>query len=221
MRQILLLVAVVSMVTTGCTSGRMMGRGCGGQACGVTTSQRAPRPAMMRPFSCFTKQCSHDCDASCGCDPACGCDASCGCDPACGCDASCGCDPACGCDTCADPCCSASCCEGCCSDMGDCANGCFGADGCSDGTCRMDRGGMGAGGQGSGCRFCGGAGCNNCRGGGFAGAIASGLCPHAGGYPETPNFNPGPPTGQTAYPYYTVRGPRDFLRDKPPTIGPY
>jgi hypothetical protein len=32
-------------------------------------------------------------------------------------------------------------------------------------------------------------------------------------------FTPGPPTGQTAYPYYTVRGPRDFLQSDPPTIG--
>lgn len=35
------------------------------------------------------------------------------------------------------------------------------------------------------------------------------------------NFNPGPPVAQTAYPYYTLRGPRDFLLDNPPTIGPY
>ena len=35
------------------------------------------------------------------------------------------------------------------------------------------------------------------------------------------NFNPGPPVGQTAYPYYTLRGPRDFLLDNPPSIGPY
>ncbi len=47
------------------------------------------------------------------------------------------------------------------------------------------------------------------------------MCPNAGGYPEYPAFNQGPPVGQVAYPYYTVRGPRDFLRDKPPTIGPY
>ena len=32
-------------------------------------------------------------------------------------------------------------------------------------------------------------------------------------------FTPGPPTGQVAYPYYTVRGPRDFLQSDPPTIG--
>lgn len=34
-------------------------------------------------------------------------------------------------------------------------------------------------------------------------------------------FNSGPPAGQTAYPYYTVRGPRDFLQDNPPQLGPY
>ena len=31
---------------------------------------------------------------------------------------------------------------------------------------------------------------------------------------------PGPPTGTYAYPYYTVRAPRDFLLDNPPSIGP-
>jgi hypothetical protein len=30
----------------------------------------------------------------------------------------------------------------------------------------------------------------------------------------------GPPVGTVGYPYYTVRGPRDFLRDQPATIGP-
>ena len=29
----------------------------------------------------------------------------------------------------------------------------------------------------------------------------------------------GPPTAGVAYPYYTVRGPRDFLIDNPPSIG--
>ena len=32
-------------------------------------------------------------------------------------------------------------------------------------------------------------------------------------------FVPGPPTAQVGYPYYTVRGPRDFLMDNPPSIG--
>src|SRR5687767_9170163 len=29
----------------------------------------------------------------------------------------------------------------------------------------------------------------------------------------------GPSTGAVAYPYYTTRGPRDFLVDNPPSIG--
>jgi hypothetical protein len=58
----------------------------------------------------------------------------------------------------------------------------------------------------------------------MVGSIASGGCgcgPHSGGYPANYNFSPGPPVGQTAYPYYTTRGPRDFLQNNPPTIGPY
>jgi hypothetical protein len=35
------------------------------------------------------------------------------------------------------------------------------------------------------------------------------------------DFAPGPPVGQTAYPYYTVRGPRDFLLGNPPKLGPH
>jgi hypothetical protein len=30
----------------------------------------------------------------------------------------------------------------------------------------------------------------------------------------------GPPTGAITYPYYTTRGPRDFLAKNPPGIGP-
>jgi hypothetical protein len=30
----------------------------------------------------------------------------------------------------------------------------------------------------------------------------------------------GPQTGQVVYPYYTTRGPRDFLNPNPPSIGP-
>ena len=48
-----------------------------------------------------------------------------------------------------------------------------------------------------------------------------GMCPGGQTYPEYPAFNQGPPVGQVAYPYYTTRGPRDFLRNNPPTIGPY
>lgn len=52
--------------------------------------------------------------------------------------------------------------------------------------------------------------------------------PHGGahgtpGYPHAHHREyvgpQGPPTAQVAYPYYTIRGPRDFLLNNPPTIG--
>ncbi len=62
------------------------------------------------------------------------------------------------------------------------------------------------------CRVCGppGPGCGCCP---FCGCGPSG--------DQNYNFNPGPPVAQTAYPYYTLRGPRDFLMSNPPSIGPY
>jgi hypothetical protein len=42
---------------------------------------------------------------------------------------------------------------------------------------------------------------------------------HAGRALNNRPFTPGPPTAHVGYPYYTVRGPRDFLVDDPPTIG--
>lgn len=33
-------------------------------------------------------------------------------------------------------------------------------------------------------------------------------------------IDPGPPTGAITYPYYTLRGPRDFLARNPRSIGP-
>jgi hypothetical protein len=77
----------------------------------------------------------------------------------------------------------------------------------------------------------------SCGGGGGGGCIKQGIgllldgsCGPCGGG-ESPcglgrasdrnyAFNPGPPTGQVAYPYYTTRGPRDFLQCNPPSIGP-
>ena len=35
-----------------------------------------------------------------------------------------------------------------------------------------------------------------------------------------PAYQAGPPTAAVTYPYYTVRGPRDFLMDDPPSLGP-
>ena len=55
------------------------------------------------------------------------------------------------------------------------------------------------------CRACGGRGCRLC-------------C--RGRECEEPGADPGPPTGTITYPYYTNRGPRDFLAKNPPSIGP-
>jgi hypothetical protein len=76
--------------------------------------------------------------------------------------------------------------------------------------------------------------CNQCNQGCCPGCCACGCCEKYSGcccQPQGPgccasgdqhyNFSPGPPVGQTAYPYYTTRGPRDFLQGNPPSIGPY
>jgi hypothetical protein len=60
----------------------------------------------------------------------------------------------------------------------------------------------------------------------FAGCGARGACGLYDPYgrchdPEAMGmFNPGPPTGAVTYPYYTVHGPRDFLAQDMPPIGP-
>ncbi|MGA2797954.1 MAG: hypothetical protein ABSE63_10265 [Thermoguttaceae bacterium] len=59
------------------------------------------------------------------------------------------------------------------------------------------------------CRQCGGRGCPLCRHGAGPGGPGDGE-----------GFAPGPPVGQVAYPYYTIRGPRDFLAPNPQSIGP-
>jgi len=56
-----------------------------------------------------------------------------------------------------------------------------------------------------GCRECGGRGCRLC-------------C--RGRECERPCVAPGPPSGTITYPYYTNRGPRDFLAKNPTSIGP-
>ncbi len=100
-----------------------------------------------------------------------------------------------GCGDCCNPSCG---CEGQCSS--DC--GCYGG-GCENGCCN------------NGCLQRGVSrviDCQGCNGGG--------MCGFCGGGDRVYNFNPGPPAGQVAYPYYTVRGPRDFLMANPPSIGP-
>lgn len=56
------------------------------------------------------------------------------------------------------------------------------------------------------CRPCGGPRCG-------------GRCPY-GSASGGPMYDSGPPSGAVAYPYYSNRGPRDFLVDNPPSIGP-
>jgi len=131
---------------------------------------------------------------------------------------------------CASGSCPSAACAGGAGVSGGCNNGaCNG--GCNDGAC----GGGGIAGAAKRmagiCGMCGGQG--GCRPGCQAGPIgwqqgglnySAHLNPgllghHAAGALESRPFTPGPPTGQVGYPYYSVRGPRDFLLDNPPTIG--
>ena len=118
--------------------------------------------------------------------------------------------------SCGDGCCDCygdSCCGDCAADCYcDSSGQCCGESCCDSGCCTGN-------GCSSGCSACGSSGCGLCQR--FAGRVASGFCPHAAGYPEAYNYTPSPPSGQITYPYYTVRGPRDFLRNNPPSIGPY
>ena len=92
--------------------------------------------------------------------------------------------------------------------------------GSSSGCCLLDR----CFGHGR-CAAC----CNKC--GPYPGCgqgCGPGGCPAAGCGPAGPSpYGPdggaaydGPPTGGVTYPYYTTRGPRDFLADNPRGIGP-
>ena len=61
----------------------------------------------------------------------------------------------------------------------------------------------------------GGGGCQSCGilgGGGLGGRMAARHC--------DPGIASGPASPQVVYPYYTVRGPRDFFLDDPPPLGP-
>ena len=115
---------------------------------------------------------------------------------------------------------------------GGCASGACSTDGCNNGACGNScQSGNSTGLLG---KLCGG-GCGHC--GGRAGCQAGPLGWQQGGLdysshlnpgllghdaPSALNnrpFTPGPPTAHVGYPYYTVRGPRDFLMDNPPSIG--
>ena len=71
------------------------------------------------------------------------------------------------------------------------------------------------------CPCCGHGYCCTCCGPPAPGCACCPVCGCGPSGDHNYTFNPGPPTGQTAYPYYTLRGPRDYLLDSPPSIGPY
>jgi hypothetical protein len=92
-----------------------------------------------------------------------------------------------------------------------CAGGCKG--GCETGKCR------------GGCRSACGNG--RCRGGCNSGCGSNSILGRLG---HNPNLSPliqshqpqgdaGAMAGAVTYPYYTVRGPRDYFINNPPTIG--
>jgi hypothetical protein len=106
---------------------------------------------------------------------------------------------------------------------------------CADGTCVNMPGGCAQAGDccGSACegrgsvcegRATDGAACDDCNGhcGLWAKLCGWCKCKHGHKGPGRPpqDFNAGPPAAQVAYPYYTVRGPRDFLAKNPSSIGP-
>jgi hypothetical protein len=105
-------------------------------------------------------------------------------------------------------------------DCGPVANGCGPAVGCG-----LRGGGLLAGGCGpNGCGPMAGCGPNGCGPAG-CGLNGCGVRNSADYVPSIPhNWHrqtqpAGPPTGTYAYPYYTVRAPRDFFMDAPSTIG--
>jgi hypothetical protein len=71
-------------------------------------------------------------------------------------------------------------------------------------------------GHGGGCRSCGLGG--RLAGGGHMGGGGRLAGRHMAGEPVAGPA--GPPTGAVTYPYYTTRGPRDFLAKNPKSIGP-
>ncbi len=92
----------------------------------------------------------------------------------------------------------------------------------SSGCCLMDRifhcgGCCGPAAAYGGCDSCGGGygGCDSC-GGGYGGGCDG--CDGGYGGPEV--IDSGPQVGASAYPYYTTRGPRDYLTRNPRSIGP-
>jgi hypothetical protein len=68
--------------------------------------------------------------------------------------------------------------------------------------------------------YCGCGGCGGLIGGLWRGRVAEGFHETRGWRRQRPQMAPqGPPTGTYGYPYYTTRGPRDYLASDPPGLG--
>lgn len=102
--------------------------------------------------------------------------------------------------------------HGACQD-GACETGACGPGGCEAGTCGRD-----------GCNDCADGTCRPRHVGRYGGLAKHHLSPEERASLEASDYGAttpaGPPSGAVAYPYYTTRGPRDFLAKCPPSIGP-
>jgi len=100
-----------------------------------------------------------------------------------------------------------ACQDGACED-GACQQGACGPEGCPTGGCQTCQDGT----------------CRTPHVGRYGGLAKHHLSPEERAAVEGSDYGAiapaGPPTGAVAYPYYTTRGPRDFLAKNPPSIGP-
>ena len=111
----------------------------------------------------------------------------------------------------------AACQDGACQD-GACQDGACQDGACQDGECEGGQCPTNA------CQDCESGACHKRHVGRYGGLARHHLTPEEEAALEGSDYGAtgpaGPPTGAVAYPYYTTRGPRDFLAKCPPSIGP-
>lgn len=99
-------------------------------------------------------------------------------------------------------------------------------DGCVDGACADCESGVcpTGGCRSNRCNDCADGSCHGRHVGRYGGLAKHHLTPEEKMALECSDYGAtqpaGPPSGAVAYPYYTTRGPRDFLAKCPPSIGP-
>jgi len=107
--------------------------------------------------------------------------------------------------------------DGACQD-GACQDGACQDGACQDGECEGGQCPTNA------CQDCESGACHKRHVGRYGGLARHHLTPEEEAALEGSDYGAtgpaGPPTGAVAYPYYTTRGPRDFLAKCPPSIGP-